>query len=138
MDKVPREVRSDIMRQVKSRNTRPELVIRKALHRKGFRFRLHNAGLPGKPDIVFPKYRKILLIHGCFWHRHENCRHASTPASNTEYWTKKFNKNVSHDSYVINALSELGWSVRVVWECEIRLRSKFDTLIEDLASWLRC
>ena len=124
------------MRQVKSRNTRPELVLRKALHRQGFRFRLYNSKLPGKPDIIFPKYKKIVLVHGCFWHRHENCRRATKPASNLAYWNDKFEKNVHRDAGVISALTNMGWSVRVVWECEIKDRKNFVGLVENLADWL--
>jgi len=137
MDKISREARSEVMRRVKNKNTRPELIIRRLLHRRGFRFRLHRPDLPGRPDIVFPKHKKILLIHGCFWHRHEQCKRATTPVDNADYWRAKFERNVLRDLEVIAALTDLGWHVRVVWECDIKDRKKIDRLIEEIAVWLK-
>ena len=137
MDKISREARSEVMRKVKNKNTRPELMIRRLLHGRGLRFRLHRSDLPGKPDIVFPKHNKILLVHGCFWHRHEQCKRATTPTDNADYWRLKFERNVARDREVIAALSQLGWSVRVVWECEIKDRQTVDGLIDEIVDWLK-
>jgi len=137
MDKISREARSEVMRRVKNKNTRPELLIRHLLHRRGFRFRLHRPDLPGRPDIVFPKHKKILLIHGCFWHRHEKCKRSTTPADNADYWRVKFERNVARDLEIIAALTDLGWHVRVVWECDIKDRKKIDGLIDELTAWLK-
>ncbi|WP_144930201.1 MULTISPECIES: very short patch repair endonuclease [unclassified Pseudomonas] len=112
--------RSEIMRSVKSQNTTPELLIRSLLHRLGFRFRLHRKNLPGSPDIVLPRYRAVIFVHGCFWHRHPGCRLATTPKSRQDYWLPKFMANVERDLRNTKALQEMGWQVIVVWECEIK------------------
>lgn len=116
----PSELRSYTMRQVKSKNTAPELTVRKLLHRAGFRFRLHRDDLPGKPDIVLPKYRLAIFVHGCFWHRHPGCRRASTPATNQDYWIKKFARNTSNDAQNIFELHSRGWKTLILWECEVK------------------
>ncbi|HCF5691974.1 very short patch repair endonuclease [Pseudomonas aeruginosa] len=112
--------RSEIMRSVKSQNTTPELLIRSLLHRLGFRFRLHRKDLPGSPDIVLPRYRAVIFVHGCFWHRHPGCRLATTPKSRQDYWLPKFMANIERDHRNTEALQEMGWQVIVVWECEIK------------------
>lgn len=111
--------RSERMSRIRGKDTQPELALRKALHRQGFRYRLHGAGLPGKPDLVFPRYRTVVFVHGCFWHRHAGCKIASTPKSNTLFWVDKFQKNLARDERVTKALEEAGWKVLVVWECEL-------------------
>ncbi|WP_420030652.1 very short patch repair endonuclease [Pseudomonas oryzihabitans] len=126
--------RSDIMRAVKRANTKPEMIVRQALHALGLRFRLHRRDLPGSPDIVLPKFRTVIFVHGCFWHRHPGCRYATTPKSRQEYWLPKFESNVERDARKEAQLRELDWRVVVIWECETkslemleaRLRLEFD------------
>ena len=117
-DVVDRATRSRMMSAIRGRDTRPELEVRRLLHREGLRFRLH-AALPGKPDLVFPKYEAVVFVHGCFWHRHPNCRYATTPASNQEFWQGKFNANVARDKRVVARLRREGWRVFTVWACRI-------------------
>lgn len=116
-DVVDRKTRSRMMSGIKGRDTAPELAVRSFLHRSGLRFRLHGRNLPGRPDLVFPKYRTVLFVHGCFWHRHGRCRYASTPATNRVFWERKFAANVERDHRVRLQLRKMGWRVLVVWEC---------------------
>ena len=118
MDRLNRERRSWNMSRIKGRNTRLELVVRSALHRLGFRFRLHGRRLPGRPDIVLARHRTVVFVHGCFWHRHRGCRFAYQPKSNVSFWTEKFEQNVARDSRNKRELLRLGWRVLVVWECQ--------------------
>lgn len=118
MDVVDQTTRSRMMSGIRSKDTVPELSVRRFLHRAGLRFRLH-ARLPGKPDLVLPMYRVAVFVHGCFWHRHEGCRFAATPASNTEFWREKFAANVLRDARVKQHLEKLGWQVHVVWACQL-------------------
>jgi DNA mismatch endonuclease Vsr len=120
VDRLTPERRSSLMRSVKRRDTLPEMAVRRALHALGYRFRLHRKDLPGTPDIVLPRYKLAIFVHGCFWHRHENCRLASMPSSNLEYWVPKFEANVARDARKTAALNELGWRVETIWECETR------------------
>lgn len=113
-------IRSKIMRSVSAKDTRPELLVRSLLHRLGLRFRLHRKSLPGSPDIVLPKYRTVVFVHGCFWHRHSGCRYASTPKTRQEFWLSKFDANVKRDARKEAQLCELGWRILVIWECETR------------------
>ena len=108
------------MSRIRSRDTAPELRLRSLLHRVGLRFRLHHPGLPGRPDIVLPRYRTVVFVHGCFWHRHLGCSGATTPSSNAEFWQSKFEANVRRDRATRNALERLGWRVIVVWECSLK------------------
>jgi len=119
-DFVSSEKRSKIMRGVKQSNTKPELLVRRAIHAKGYRFRLHKKDLPGKPDIVLPKYKLAIFVNGCFWHQHEGCKEGRIPASNVDYWEPKLRRNVERDREKSAALISLGWQVAVIWECEIR------------------
>ena len=120
-DKFPPEVRSVIMSKVHSSDTTPEIVVRKLLHHMGYRFRLHRRDLPGKPDIVLPKYKTVIFVHGCFWHGCPNCRHAQIrPVSNSDYWNKKLDRNKQRDQKNYMALQEMGWRALVVWECETK------------------
>jgi DNA mismatch endonuclease (patch repair protein) len=108
------------MQAVKSRNTVPELIVRKLVHALGYRFRLHRADLPGKPDLVFPSKRKVVFVHGCFWHGHNCKRGARAPKQNADYWRRKITRNVERDATNLAALQAEGWSAEVIWECEIR------------------
>ncbi|WP_084355942.1 very short patch repair endonuclease [Novosphingobium lentum] len=130
-DVVSPEVRSRMMSGIRGKNTRPELMLRQALHALGFRYRLHAPELPGKPDLAFPKHQAIIQVHGCFWHRH-GCDKTSIPSSNSEFWQKKFERNIERDREVELQLRELGWRVGVVWECEIGRR--LDPLLIDKVS----
>ena len=112
--------RSDIMRSVRQKNTAPEMVVRRIAHAIGGRYRLHRKDLPGRPDLVFPRLRLCIFVHGCFWHRHPGCRLATTPRSNVEFWQEKFARNVERDARKENELKIAGWNVEVVWECETR------------------
>ncbi len=120
MDVLSEERRSWNMSRIRDRDTKPERQVRSMLHRMGYRFRLNRSDLPGKPDIVLPRYRTVVLVHGCFWHRHKRCKYAYTPKSRQQFWKSKFSKNVERDQKVIRALKELGWRVLLVWECELR------------------
>lgn len=120
MDKLTPNQRSEVMSKVKGRNTLPEIRVRRALHAKGYRFRLHRKDLPGKPDIVLPKHRLCIFVHGCFWHRHPGCPRATTPESNGEFWANKLRDNVERDLRNAIALAQAGWRVCVVWECQTR------------------
>lgn len=121
MDIVSREKRSQMMAGIKSKNTRPEKTIRSLLHGLGFRFRVQRKDLPGKPDIVLPKYKTVIFIHGCFWHQHSGCKYAYMPKSNAEFWAKKLDGNVIRDSGIQKKLAAMGWRIIVIWECEVKL-----------------
>jgi DNA mismatch endonuclease, patch repair protein len=119
MDIVSSKVRSRMMSGIRGKSTKPELTVRRAAHAMGLRFRLHRRDLPGSPDLVFPRLRKIVFVHGCFWHRHAGCRFAYTPRSNATFWLEKLKANVRRDSAAQAALCETGWDVLVIWECEV-------------------
>ena len=118
------------MRSVRSRNTGPEILVRRAAHSMGLRFRLHQASLPGTPDIVFPKFRTVVFVHGCFWHRHIGCRKAGTPKVSSGFWTAKFHRNVARDRQVQTALRQLGWRVIVLWQCQVATERAAVTLLK--------
>lgn len=120
------------MSRIKGANTKPEVRVRSALHRMGYRFRLHRKDLPGKPDIVLPKYETVIFVHGCFWHRHPDCRFAYTPRSRVAFWKKKFQRNVERHEEVAQELKELGWRVIVVWECETKDQEQLWQLLEEV------
>jgi len=120
VDNVSSERRSHMMAQIRSKNTSPEMRVRKAVHALGLRFRLHRSDLPGKPDIVFPKLNTALFVHGCFWHQHSGCKRAQTPKSSTKFWTDKFRANADRDARNVAALRDAGWAVQVIWECETK------------------
>ena len=119
-DIVDAQRRSEMMAGIRGQNTAPELAVRRIAHRMGLRFRLHRNDLPGRPDLVFPRHRTAVFVHGCFWHRHEGCRRASTPKSRTVFWTTKFAANVERDARQQAALRTLGWRVLVIWQCETK------------------
>ena len=114
------EQRSRNMSAIKSKNTKPEIKVRKILHSMGYRFRLHRKDLPGSPDIVLPKYKTVIFVHGCFWHRHENCKYASTPKTRKEFWESKFKANVKRDKEIEEKIKNIGWQSSVIWECELK------------------
>jgi DNA mismatch endonuclease, patch repair protein len=118
VDKLSKKHRSWNMSRIISKDTKPEKVVRSVLHKAGYRFRIHCGNLPGKPDLIFPKYKLALFVHGCFWHRHENCKYCYTPKSRLEFWNKKFIKNVQRDEFVKRKLEEIGWHVFIIWECQ--------------------
>ncbi len=120
MDTFSKEKRSEIMRAVKSKDSQAELSVRRMLHQAGFRYRLHVADLPGKPDLVFPSRRKAIFMHGCFWHSHKNCPAARRPSSNVEYWEAKLERNAKRDKENRKQLKNLGWKTIVIWECELK------------------
>ena len=137
MDRLSRERRSWNMGRIPSCNTRPEIIVRSALHRLGFRFRLHGNKLPGKPDIVLPKWRHVVFVHGCFWHRHGGCKKAYMPKSRIEFWFEKFKQNVARDKAVQSALERLGWSVSTIWECETEKPVVFSEAVSSLAERIK-
>lgn len=108
------------MAQIRRSNTKPELIVRRMLHRAGYRFRVQLKGVPGRPDVAFTARKKALMVHGCFWHQHQGCRHSRVPASRAEFWQAKFNRNRERDSRLKRAAEELGWEVLVIWECETK------------------
>ncbi|WP_296753533.1 very short patch repair endonuclease [Thiobacillus sp.] len=132
----PRE-RSERMSRIRGKDTVPELVLRKTLHGLGLRYRLGGAGLPGKPDLVFPRYKSVVFVHGCFWHRHAGCKVASMPKSNVEFWSEKFAKNLARDARVAKELAALGWRVFTVWECELSSANKANSTGGRLAAEIR-
>ena len=117
------EVRSRNMAAIKSKNTKPEIKVRQLLHSMGYRFRLHMKDLPGNPDIVLKKYKTVIYVNGCFWHRHPNCKYASTPKTRTSFWSQKFQSNVERDNKNYIKIKNLGWKYIVVWECELKNKS---------------
>ena len=132
-DPLSTDRRSWNMSQIKGKNTKPEVLVRKFLHSHGYRFRIHRKDLPGKPDIVLPKYKTVIFVHGCFWHRHENCKYSSTPKTHTEFWEEKFRRNIERDRQNIANLESLGWRVIIVWECEVKDLSYRETLLDKLS-----
>ena len=136
VDIVDAETRSRMMAGIKGKNTKPELALRQALHARGFRFRLHSKKVHGRPDLVLPKYRAVVFVHGCFWHRHEGCGYATTPATRSEFWQAKFAANVARDSSVRGALLDEGWRVATIWECALRKPDQVSVATDRLAEWL--
>lgn len=136
-DRISPKQRSRNMSRIKSQGMKPEMAVRKMVHGMGYRYRLHRTDLPGKPDLVFGPKRKIIFVHGCFWHQHDDidCRRSHAPKSNKNYWSPKLAKNVARDRNSIQTLEELGWTVLVVWECEIddleKLKSRLFNFLDD-------
>jgi len=125
------------MSRIRGKNSEPELRLRRALHRAGFRYRLHKSNLPGSPDIVLPKYKAVVFVHGCFWHRHVNCAYCYTPKTRVDFWSNKFDQNVARDIRQIAALHSVGWRVGVVWECGLRSLVDLPRTASALQRWLK-
>jgi DNA mismatch endonuclease (patch repair protein) len=134
VDSLSKEKRSWNMSRIRSKDTKPEKIVRSLLHRMGYRFRLHVKNLPGKPDIVLPKYKTIIFVHGCFWHRHPKCKYAYTPKSRIEFWRKKFADNIARFKNVKKGLQHLQWNIVVIWECEL---SKPNTVVNKLTRFIK-
>lgn len=122
------------MRSVRRENTTPEIKVRKALHRLGYRFRLYDKSLPGSPDIVLKKFKTVIFVHGCFWHRHPMCKYATFPKTRTEFWSKKFHANVTRDNLNIEKLTNMGWRVLIIWECQTKDPSLLEVILLTLHS----
>ncbi len=136
VDVVDPATRSRMMSGIRGADTQPEIVLRKALHRNGFRYRLHAAKLPGRPDIVLASRRAAIFVHGCFWHRHKGCHWCTTPASNVEFWRTKFERNVERDKEAIEALRALAWRTGVIWECSLR-KPYAECTTDQVEDWIR-
>lgn len=128
------EARSYNMSQIRSKNTKPEVLVRKFLFKNGFRFRLHSKKLPGTPDIILPKYKTVIFVNGCFWHGHENCHYFKIPKTRTEWWTEKIRRNIEKDKLNFTFLTELGYKVIYIWECDLKKRNVFENLINEILS----
>lgn len=135
-DIVDTATRSRMMSGIRGKNTKPEIVVRKALFAEGFRFRLHRRDLPGAPDIVLPRWRVVIFVHGCFWHRHHGCRYAKIPATRPVFWREKLDGNAQRDKRAIKMLLESGWRVLVVWECAVRDNKTPENLQDALSNWI--
>lgn len=137
MDVFTSNIRRKIMTKVSGKDTRPEILVRKILFASGFRFRLNDKRYPGKPDIVLPKYKVVVFIHGCFWHQHEGCSRSKRPETRKEFWDQKLDANIERDKRNIQQLRDMGWRVAVVWECAIKKKSAFEQTMISLESWIR-
>jgi DNA mismatch endonuclease (patch repair protein) len=115
-----KEIRSKNMAAIKGKNTKPEMLVRKFLHANGYRYKLHDKNLPGKPDIVLPKYKTVIFVHGCFWHGHKDCKYFVIPKTRTEWWLNKINGNIANDAKALNALKKDGWKIITIWECKLK------------------
>lgn len=134
VDHIDRAKRSLNMAAIRSENTGPEMAIRTIIHRLGYRYRLHVRSLPGRPDLVFPSRRKVVFVHGCFWHRHPKCRYATSPKTRKEFWQGKFASNVARDRRATRKLRRMGWAVLTVWACELKKRDKLTERLNDFLS----
>lgn len=134
MDVFAADKRSWVMQRIRGKDTGPERVVRSALHLLGYRFRLHRKDLPGKPDIVLPRWKRAIFVHGCFWHQHPGCKLAVMPTTNAEFWRKKLGDNVRRDDEQITRLRDLGWRVLVIWECETERQDLFLQKLEEFFS----
>jgi DNA mismatch endonuclease (patch repair protein) len=132
-----KETRSYNMSRIRSKDTKPEMLVRRFLHKNGFRYRLHVKNLPGKPDIVLPKYKTVIFIHGCFWHGHEGCRYYVVPKTRTEWWLNKINGNIANDNNSVAILKDAGWNIITLWECELKKSTLENTLVSLLKSLLK-
>lgn len=137
MDTISKKARSELMARIKGRDTKPEIIVRKFLFSRGFRYRIHDSRYPGSPDIVLPKYRTAIFVHGCFWHGHEGCRLFRYPKTNYEFWYEKIKKNRERDERKIKLLEQQGWNVIVIWECQIKSLSKREDFLYNIEKRLR-
>jgi DNA mismatch endonuclease (patch repair protein) len=135
VDTISVSERSHVMSLVRAEDTRPEMIVRRLVYSAGYRYRLHGKKLPGKPDLVFATRRKVIFVHGCFWHKHENCALARMPKSNQAFWSAKLNGNKARDARQYARLREMGWGVMVVWECELK---DLDVLKRRIVDFLDC
>ena len=135
-DIVDKATRSRMMSGIRDKNTKPELVLRKAMHALGLRYRLHRKDMPGKPDIVFPRQKAAIFVHGCFWHRHEGCGFATTPATRPDFWNDKFSSNIERDRRNAEQLHADGWRVATVWECALKKAGSPDAAAREIERWL--
>lgn len=135
-DIVDKATRSRMMAGIKGRDTKPEMLLRHALHARGVRYRLHSKLLPGRPDLIFRRYRVVIFVHGCFWHRHAGCRYCTTPKSNPEFWDRKFSANVTRDANAADRILQAGWRVGIVWECALRRQDQVEAVVAEVQSWL--
>ena len=135
LDPPPSPERRALMARIRAQDTQPEMYVRRLLHGQGYRFRLHSKDLPGRPDIVFRSRKKVIFVHGCFWHSHEGCKKASVPKTRTTYWKPKLEANRKRDARSVSKLKEMGWKVLIVWECEISARN-LNNLLARLADFL--
>lgn len=135
MEKISPEIRSRMMAGIRGKNTRPEMTVRSFLHQRGIRFRLHGHGLPGKPDVVLPRWNAIVFVHGCFWHGHIGCRYFKLPKTREEFWKTKIHGNSRRDSVAVDLLREAGWRVAIIWECA--LRDEPAQALEELLQFIR-
>jgi len=130
-----KEVRSFNMSQIRGKNTKPEMLVRRFLHANGFRYKLHDTTLPGKPDIVLPKYKTVIFVHGCFWHGHKDCKYFVVPKTRTEWWLNKINGNMANDERAILVLQNAGWKIITLWECELKpatIKNTLNNLIQHI------
>lgn len=123
-----KETRSYNMSRIKGKDTKPEMLVRRFLHAKGLRYRLHVKTLPGKPDIVLPKYNTVIFVHGCFWHGHKHCKYFVAPKTRTDWWLKKINGNITNDAKAVNTLKKKRWKIITIWTCELKTKSRIKTL----------
>lgn len=137
-DRITPQQRSEVMRRIRQKDTSPEMRVRRAAHALGYRFRLHRRDLPGCPDVVFPGSRRIIFVHGCFWHQHANCKLARTPKSRLDYWLPKLRRNQERDERALASLEALGWKVQVVWECQVPNEQSAREIVKEFLSTTRC
>lgn len=136
-DIVDSQTRSRMMAGIRGKDTKPELALRRSLHALGFRYRLHAKGIPGRPDLVLPRFNAVIFVHGCFWHRHSDCRYASVPSTRPDFWASKFAANVTRDTSVRLELGKAGWRVATVWECALRTEDGVAAAGATVGTWLR-
>ncbi len=138
VDVVDKATRSRMMAGIRGKDTKPELMVRSALHRRGLRFKLHVASLPGKPDLVFPKYRAVVFVHGCFWHRHD-CQYFRWPQSNKAFWRTKLSRNFRRDRLTVHTLQDADWRVCMIWECALKQKTPKQTarILDRIANWVQ-
>lgn len=135
-DIFSKEKRSQVMARVKSNDTKPEMLVRRFLHARGFRYGLHNKKLPGSPDIVLRRYKTVIFVHGCYWHGHEGCKYSHLPQSNTEFWEAKILRNRERDAANVEALQAKGWNVIQIWECDLKTKDRRERTLAELANLL--